>query len=85
MNHKVLVVEDSRAYRNYLTQQLTTIGCDVVGCESYAETQKALDEHHNFHFAVLDYCLPDAQDGDCLLYTSPSPRDPKISRMPSSA
>ena len=22
---------------------------------------------------------------DCLLYTSPSPRDPKISRMPSSA
>ena len=23
--------------------------------------------------------------GSCLLYTSPSPRDPKISRMPSSA
>ena len=23
--------------------------------------------------------------GDCLLYTSPSPRDPKTSRMPSSA
>ena len=23
--------------------------------------------------------------GACLLYTSPSPRDPKISRMPSSA
>ncbi|ARC92976.1 diguanylate cyclase [Vibrio coralliilyticus] len=66
MNHKVLVVEDSRAYRNYLTQQLTTIGCDVVGCESYAETQKALDEHHNFHFAVLDYCLPDAQDGEVI-------------------
>ena len=26
-----------------------------------------------------------AQINDCLLYTSPSPRDPKISRMPSSA
>ena len=27
-----------------------------------------------------------AQDiGPCLLYTSPSPRDPKTSRMPSSA
>ena len=25
------------------------------------------------------------QDTNCLLYTSPSPRDPKISRMPSSA
>ena len=24
-------------------------------------------------------------DGACLLYTSPSPRDPKTSRMPSSA
>ena len=24
-------------------------------------------------------------DNDCLLYTSPSPRDPKTSRMPSSA
>ena len=24
-------------------------------------------------------------DNDCLLYTSPSPRDPKSSRMPSSA
>ena len=27
---------------------------------------------------------PEAFD-DCLLYTSPSPRDPKTSRMPSSA
>ena len=26
-----------------------------------------------------------AQDGDCLLYTSPSPRDGLLSRMPSSA
>ena len=26
-----------------------------------------------------------AQISDCLLYTSPSPRDPKTSRMPSSA
>ena len=25
------------------------------------------------------------QGMDCLLYTSPSPRDPSISRMPSSA
>ena len=26
-----------------------------------------------------------AMDATCLLYTSPSPRDPKTSRMPSSA
>ena len=29
--------------------------------------------------------MPDAQISTCLLYTSPSPRDPKTSRMPSSA
>ncbi|MFW7524162.1 response regulator [Vibrio ostreicida] len=66
MTHKVLVVEDSRAYRNYVTQQLKSIGCHVIGCESYAETLQALDEHHHFHFAVLDYCLPDAQDGEVI-------------------
>ena len=27
----------------------------------------------------------DTERGTCLLYTSPSPRDPKTSRMPSSA
>ena len=29
--------------------------------------------------------LPAIQDRDCLLYTSPSPRDRSLSRMPSSA
>ena len=33
---------------------------------------------------VEDYLCAD-QEGFCLLYTSPSPRDPKTSRMPSSA
>ena len=28
---------------------------------------------------------PPAESGDCLLYTSPSPRDRSVSRMPSSA
>ena len=31
------------------------------------------------------YGLSNAQYGDCLLYTSPSPRDLSTSRMPSSA
>ena len=34
-------------------------------------------------FARGDYML--VLDGDCLLYTSPSPRDSDTSRMPSSA
>ena len=32
---------------------------------------------------LLDYAVEEAKT--CLLYTSPSPRDPKTSRMPSSA
>ena len=30
-------------------------------------------------------CVPPLLSGDCLLYTSPSPRDQRGSRMPSSA
>ena len=33
----------------------------------------------------LLHCLYEAQDPSCLLYTSPSPRDATLSRMPSSA
>ena len=33
--------------------------------------------------ALLQALVP--QDQDCLLYTSPSPRDATLSRMPSSA
>ncbi|MDA0127134.1 diguanylate cyclase [Vibrio sp. MarTm2] len=66
MGNKVLVVEDSRTYRNYLVQQLESLGCHVIGCETYQETQQALETHGEFHFAVLDYCLPDAQDGEVI-------------------
>ena len=33
---------------------------------------------------TFDDCFNKASE-DCLLYTSPSPRDPKTARMPSSA
>ena len=35
--------------------------------------------------ALLQEAEELTRDNDCLLYTSPSPRDPKTSRMPSSA
>ena len=35
--------------------------------------------------AICDKAAQDAEAGDCLLYTSPSPRDRTRSRMPSSA
>jgi diguanylate cyclase (GGDEF)-like protein len=66
LNNKVLVVEDSRAYQNYLTQQLTAIGCQVYSAETLAEAKHILQQHREFRFAVLDYCLPDAQDGEVI-------------------
>ena len=35
--------------------------------------------------SITNTILPRPDDYACLLYTSPSPRDPKTSRMPSSA
>ena len=49
--------------------------------------EKTVEAWRNLWFHTGDYVTRDA-DGYyyfCLLYTSPSPRDPKTSRMPSSA
>jgi diguanylate cyclase (GGDEF)-like protein len=61
-----LVVEDSRAYRNYLQQILTKAGYDVLAAESYDEAKSTLASQPELLCAVLDYCLPDAQDGEII-------------------
>ena len=44
-------------------------------------TDEGFSKSEDFGFEVT----PQKQDEDCLLYTSPSPRDRTRSRMPSSA
>jgi diguanylate cyclase (GGDEF)-like protein len=61
-----LIVEDSRAYRNYLQQILTKAGYDVLAAESYDEAKSTLASQPELLCAVLDYCLPDAQDGEII-------------------
>jgi diguanylate cyclase (GGDEF)-like protein len=61
-----LVVEDSRAYRNYLQQILTKAGYEVLAAESYDEAKSTLASQPELLCAVLDYCLPDAQDGEII-------------------
>ena len=39
----------------------------------------------DFEFHIEDCVQATIQASDCLLYTSPSPRDDELSRMPSSA
>ncbi|UPR33549.1 response regulator [Vibrio cyclitrophicus] len=66
MSEKILVVEDSRAFRNYLYQQLKNSGYEVALAESIAEAKKILEQETDFLCAVLDYCLPDGQDGEII-------------------
>ncbi len=66
MLNRILVVEDSRAFRNYLESQLTSIGFDVVLAASCADAKNILDQDTSFMCAVLDYCLPDGEDGEII-------------------
>ncbi|WP_435248719.1 diguanylate cyclase [Vibrio sp. nBUS_14] len=66
MKEKILIVEDSRTFRNYLYQQFKNEGYDVETAESVAEAQVILEQETNFLCAVLDYCLPDGQDGEII-------------------
>ena len=52
----------------------------------YFQTIRDLVDHHaDFHEEPLPDLKDPEHDMDCLLYTSPSPRDGLLSRMPSSA
>ena len=68
-----------------LRDQLTGLGQSLAA--SKAEQQKALAEGLADRFRELAKDLQAALTlgRDCLLYTSPSPRDGLLSRMPSSA
>jgi len=60
------------------------VGVEFVGVDSAAEMFKAVKKF----FAKCDCLIMAAAVADytpCLLYTSPSPRDATLSRMPSSA
>ena len=68
---KILLVEDSYIERRKLGAYLDDWGFQYQSVGSGTEAVKLLEAPEH----------PDI----CLLYTSPSPRDPKTSRMPSSA
>ena len=57
-------------------------GPSAGGGPAVYETKRAVNEYLQFHFGDPNDVLPYR---DCLLYTSPSPRDVEESRMPSSA
>ena len=69
--------------------------CDSKGEENKNEQKGCVDDVSERHeqrlkqgsktFGGLDHSQQSGDSNDCLLYTSPSPRDATLSRMPSSA
>ena len=77
-------------------QSPNMLGVATSGIRLYYRLQKGADTHHADALALLLTGSPTVEDDDeeeipafnpkgCLLYTSPSPRDQRGSRMPSSA
>ena len=60
----------------------------TTGKNAFRPTTKLSDEDRKWyedHNRIKHFDATLKQNGDCLLYTSPSPRDRNLSRMPSSA
>ncbi|MGY5586258.1 hypothetical protein [Vibrio cincinnatiensis] len=66
MNHRILVVDDSIVFRNYLVHRFSALNFEIIVASSYEETQRIMEDNPNFFFAIMDYCLPDAQDGEAI-------------------
>ncbi len=66
MNRKILLVEDSLTLRNYLEQLLTQSGYEVLSAKSINEAKEILLQHQAFLCCIIDYCLPDASDGEAI-------------------
>ncbi|OBU20706.1 diguanylate cyclase response regulator [Photobacterium aquimaris] len=66
MPYQVLVVEDSRTFRHYLKDQLQQAGFEAVFATTQQQAQTLLIQPHTFFCAVLDYCLPDAPNGEVI-------------------
>ena len=91
MSKKTVVIADDHTFSaEGLKAALEATGrftvCNIInnGIDAIATIKTVKPD-----FAILDYSMPDANGLevfiDCLLYTSPSPRDRQKSRMPSSA
>ena len=89
---RILVVEDDEVAAEYVRKGLMEAG-HVVDLAPDGDLGLEMARAADYDALILDRMLPKL-DGlellgalreDCLLYTSPSPRDRTRSRMPSSA
>ena len=76
---KIYGIEESRSIFHLLLNEF--LGIDVINFHINGDKKISLDSLNLFNekISLIEKEIP------CLLYTSPSPRDVGISRMPSSA
>ena len=85
MADDILIVDDEKDIRSLLSMTLEDEGYATLQAANGEEARTALLAQPP-KLAILDIWMRDSDmDGICLLYTSPSPRDATLSRMPSSA
>ena len=75
----------TRELRSLNTQAKQLENTLILGLKSIAGLKKFANYHLSFPEELLATTPTFEQNGNCLLYTSPSPRDGLLSRMPSSA
>lgn len=52
MQHSVLIVEDSRAYRNYLTALLSKLEVDLLIADDYQSARRLLDAPESTNYTL---------------------------------
>ena len=80
---RTLIIADKGSYVSYL-EGCTAPMRDENQLHAANVELIALDDAE-IKYSTVQNWYPGDQDGNCLLYTSPSPRDQRGSRMPSSA
>ncbi len=62
----VFIVDDDPIIRMSLEKFLTKEGIRVITSPNYEETKKKLEENPNITLALVDYILPDAEEGKAV-------------------
>ena len=82
INKCIELIQENQAIFAVSAPELT-YDCGVEMSQTWADLIQFDFEHHPFDTVGLAQFMKGLRD--CLLYTSPSPRDGLLSRMPSSA
>ena len=78
------IIPEEKRNNNLNLARPSNLG-EFIGQEQLKSSLRIAIDAAIYRKEPLDHTLLYGQPGFCLLYTSPSPRDPKTSRMPSSA